>query len=425
MERVENTTIAGGRVFALKKGGIAASSFTSTAEIEKAVGKAEEAAVQVGRVGKRHGLAKVPVVRERVAPSPSIDPRTVSFEQKRRLIEDYTARILAAPRIFTTLLTYQELFRRKYFVSSEGSEIIQDNVLCMLYGRILAKDGSNLESAGFSLGFDADYKKLLDRYDVVENKAKIAGDLLKAEPVRGGAYTVVCNSDLSAVFVHEAFGHLSESDDIFYNPSLEEAMAEGKVFGKPVLNIVDQGNLQGAPGSYAFDDEGVATGKTYLIKNGILSGRLYSRVTAYEMGRGATGNCRAVDYRFMPIVRMTNIFIEPGDTAFDEMIRSVDNGLYLCEGKGGQTMGDIFTFGAQYGYEIKSGKIGTMIKGINISGNIYETLKNIDIVGDDLVISEAGGCGKTRIGMYDMQMLDKSGLGSPPVRIGGVIIGGS
>jgi TldD protein len=425
VERVQSTTVNGGRIFALNKGGFAASSFTSPDKMGESARKAEKAAARMKSYGKEHDLAVVKPVKDRVTPSPNIDPRSVPFEEKRKLIEDYTSKILSAPGIFTTTVTYEELFRKKYFVSSEGSEIEQEVLLCMLFGRIIAKEGDTVESVGFSLGFDSDYEKLVDRQDVVERKAKVAVDLVRARPVKGGAYTVVCNSDLGAVFIHEAFGHLSESDDIFYNPSLSEAMAEGKVLGKPILNIVDQGNLPSAPGSYAYDDEGVPTQKTYLIKEGVLTGRLYSRVTGFQMGREATGNCRAVDYRFMPIVRMTNIYVEPGETSFDELIGSIDDGLYLCEGKGGQTMGDIFTFGAQYGYEVKNGKIGSMVKGINISGNVFETLDNIDMIGDDLVMIEGGGCGKTRIGMYDMQMLDKSGLGSPHVRIKNVLIGGS
>ena len=109
---------------------------------------------------------------------------------------------------------------------------------------------------------------------------------------------------------------------------------------------------------------------------------------------------------------------------FEELLESTNDGLYLCGGKGGQTMGDLFTFGAQYGYEIKNGKQGKMVKDINISGNVFETLANIKKIGNDFGMGEGGGCGKSRAGLFDMQMLDKSGTGGPSVLINNVVIGG-
>jgi TldD protein len=173
-----------------------------------------------------------------------------------------------------------------------------------------------------------------------------------------------------------------------------------------------------------YDDEGVASRKTYLVKKGILAGNLHSRLSAGALGAEPTGNFRAMDYRYLPLVRQSNIYIEPGESSFGEMLGSIDDGLYLCGGKGGQTMGDVFTFGAQYGYKIRNGKKGQMVKDINISGNVFETLKNITMVGNDLKIIEWGGCGKSRAGIFDMQMLDKSGVGGPHIVIENVIIGG-
>ena len=126
----------------------------------------------------------------------------------------------------------------------------------------------------------------------------------------------------------------------------------------------------------------------------MLVGRLHSRLSAAQLNGETTGNYRATDYRYMPQVRMSNIFIEQGETPFEDLLIEADDGLYLCGGKGGQTMGDLFTFGAQYGYEIKNGKLGRMVKDINISGNVFETLGNISRIGNDFEMNEGGGCGK-------------------------------
>jgi len=118
------------------------------------------------------------------------------------------------------------------------------------------------------------------------------------------------------------------------------------------------------------------------------------------------------------------VFIENGTAPFAQILDSVDKGYYLCGGKGGQTMGDIFTFGAWYGWEIRKGKLGKMVCEINLSGNVFTTLANIVMISNDFEMNEWGGCGKTRAALYDMQMLAKSGTGGPHIKIENVVIGG-
>jgi len=147
--------------------------------------------------------------------------------------------------------------------------------------------------------------------------AQRAVKLLSAPQAAGGEYTVVLDPVLAGVFAHEAFGHLSESDFVYENQRLQELMVLGRRFGDKHLNIVDGAAVPGLRGSYKYDDEGVPAGKTHLIREGILEGRLHSRETAAKMGEMPTGNARALNYLFPPIVRMTNTFIEPGSTSFD------------------------------------------------------------------------------------------------------------
>ncbi len=425
LKGVSSTVIEGGQARALKDGGLAYRSFTDIGKAGAAVRGACRSAGVMGRAGRaKEGLAKAPVVVEDVKATPAIDPREVDEAEKRKLVEEYAKLALSVPGVVSTTITYMERFSDETLVNTEGTEITQEILLCRIGGRIIAKEGERVEMSSFSIGYDQDYRRLLDRHELVEKKARTAAELLKAERIKPGVHTVVCDPDLAGVFTHEAFGHLSESDDMVNNASLREGMKIGLKLGRPILNIVDQGNFPGAPGTYPYDQEGVPTQKTYLIKNGVLTGRLYSRNTAFRLGGEPTGNYRASSYRHAPIVRQTNIFIEAGDSTFQEMVDSIDEGYYLCGGKGGQTMGDIFTFGAWHGWEIRGGELGKMVSEINISGNVLQTLGNIAMIGKDFEMNEWGGCGKTRAALYNMQMLSKSGTGGPHIKIEDVVIGG-
>ncbi|MFN3699311.1 MAG: metallopeptidase TldD-related protein, partial [Dictyoglomus sp.] len=123
------------------------------------------------------------------------------------------------------------------------------------------------------------------------------------------------------------------------------------------------------------------------------------------------------DYRYAPIVRMGNIFIEPKDKTLEELLDLLGDGLYILDAKGGQTSGENFTFGAQYGFEVKGGKIGKMVRDINISGNLYQTLKDIVAIGKDFELSEVGGCGKGQLNI-------RSCHGGPHILVKNVVIGG-
>jgi TldD protein len=132
---------------------------------------------------------------------------------------------------------------------------------------------------------------------------------------------------------------------------------------------------------------------------------------------------RAVDAHFTPIIRMSNIYIDPGESSLEEMVASIDDGYYLVGAKGGQTSGDQFSFGAQWGYRIVNGRLGSMVRDINMSGELFSTLQAITMVGNDLLFSERGGCGKG--GGGSMQLNRKSGKGAPHIKVDAVTIGGT
>jgi TldD protein len=218
--------------------------------------------------------------------------------------------------------------------------------------------------------------------------------------------------------VHEAFGHLSEADFVYENERLRQIMTLGKKFGGETLNIVDSAVMPGLRGSYKYDDEGVPAGETYLIREGRLVGRLHSRETAAKMGEKPTGNARAVSYRYPPIVRMTNTYIEPGAASFEDMIADIKEGVYARNWYGGTTSMEMFTFSAGEAYMIRQGKLAEMVRPVVLTGNVFHTLHNIDAIGNDLEMNQGGGCGK------EEQAPLPVANGSPHIRIRQCLIGG-
>ena len=165
-------------------------------------------------------------------------------------------------------------------------------------------------------------------------------------------------------------------------------------------------------GYVPYDDEGSAATDTYLIKNGVLTGRLHSATTAAALNEELTGNARAINCDFEPIVRMTTTFVENGNSSFDDLVKGVKNGYYVYTVKHGSGM-STFTIAPNIAYEIKDGKIGDPVKIAVITGNVFETLAAIDGVANDkqLLSFVTGGCGKME------QFPLNVGLGGPHVRV--------
>ncbi len=416
LEQIGTTTSRGGNVRACHQGGWGFVSFNDLSNLKGYVREACRQAKMVGR--KRTTLSPFPEVEADMRPRFEIDPQAISLEEKESLIRSYNQIILSAPKIQTSRTIYRDLRIDQYIATSDGSLIHQEKLYTGASLRATAKEGTNvqqsLESVGQSKGFEV-VKGLEER---AEEVAKDAVALLSAPKVTPGIYTVILDPKLAGVFTHEAFGHLSEADFLSENPKFKERMKLGDRFGPDELSIVDDATVPGENGSFGYDEEGVPSQKTYLIKNGILVGRLHSRETAALMGEEPTGNARAISYLFPPIVRMSNTFIESRDYQLERMISQVDDGIYAVDCLGGNTDLEMFTFSAQKAYRIVRGKIKGMIRDVILSGNVFDTLKKIDAIGNDLsLFGGLGGCGKGR--QYPLPVSD----GSPHLRIKGVLIG--
>jgi TldD protein len=402
----------------LVNGGWSEVSFTKPEDAERAARSAVENAELLVRGGARPvRLAPSPPVQDEYRPTLKEDPRQVPAEAKLELLRRYNDIALDHPKVATTQAGYWDLTRDKYFVSTEGARLREDLVTTRISGSIVTKEGGLTQTVRFGFGGSDGMARLRNREAEMAERAKIAVDLLGAEPVKGGEYRVVLDQSMAGVFTHEAFGHFSEADIIEDNPTMRDKMRIGEKLGSDALSITDDPTRPGQLGFYRYDDEGVAACPVALMKKGVLAGRLHSRRTAAEFGEPITGHCVAEDYRYAPLIRMGCIFIEPGDKTREELFGLLGDGLYVCNNMGGATSGENFSFGAQFGFEVKNGRPGRMLRDINTSGNLYATMKGISAVGSDLTLREVGGCGK-------MQMNWRSCNGGPHVLVDSLVVGG-
>jgi TldD protein len=348
------------------------------------------------------------------------DFRDISLSEKKALAESYNEIMLGLDgKIIDTQAGYMDSYTHLFFANSEGTYIEQEKPSVVIANNATARKGDNVQQAHESLSSTQGYEYVLGKYELAKKAAQHALDLLEAKPVKGGQYTVVLDQPLAGVFIHEAFGHLSEADFIYENPKAREMMTMGRKFGRGILNAFDDGSIPNLRGTTPFDDEGVPARRNWLIRDGELIGRLHSRQTANKMGENATGNARAINYRFAPIVRMTNTAIENGNIPFEDMIADIKLGVYACDAYGGQTQLENFSFSSGYAYMIRDGKIAEMVKDVILAGNLFTTLENIDAIGNDFKwINTGGGCGKGN------QFPLPVGMGAPHIRIQNVVIGG-
>jgi len=416
LESIDRTTATGGNVRALVNGGWG---FVSFNDFEKLPGRIELAVEQAQFVGREMSqLAEVPPVVDKVSAGVGQNPVTMPLSGKKQLLDEYNDIIWRTPQIQTSTINYGDSHKRVICLNSSGTFIEQERMDITLRLTAIAAKDSDVQQAGLSLGSRGDFNQVKGLHQQIAEMAQRAVGLLSAPQVKGGEYTVVLDPVLAGVFVHEAFGHLSESDFVYENERMRQIMTLGKEFGGVELNIIDSAAMPGLRGSYEYDDEGVPATKTYLIKEGKLVGRLHSRETAAKMGEKPTGNARAINYRFPPIVRMTNTYIEPKSASFNDIIADIKEGVYAKNWYGGTTSMEMFTFSAGEAYMIRNGEVAELLRPVVLTGNVFATLKNIDAIGNDLDMNQGGGCGKG--GQAPLPVSN----GSPHIRIRRCLVGG-
>ncbi len=339
------------------------------------------------------------------------DLRRIPNEEKRALVESYLPLLEEVEEISVSRARYEDKHTLRHFVSSLGADITYD-----------------YQHAGLLLGYtitagDSPYNNSQRLYgqtfDEMKNqqeklRAGIATDLdyaKNAVPVEPGIYTCVLSPVVAGVFAHESFGHKSEADFMLGSETMRREWAIGTKVGWEGLNIIDSGIPAGS-GYCPYDDEGTKATETYLIKNGILMGRLHSAATAAALNEAPTGNARAIDFGYEPIVRMTATYIGGGSDTFEELLKGAEGGIYIPDYNHGSGM-STFTIAPARAYRIRDGKIAEPLRVSVISGNVMETLHKIDgaTAETEFEHSAFGGCGKME--QYPLRISD----GGPYLRV--------
>jgi TldD protein len=348
-------------------------------------------------------------------PEIRIDPRNVAIEEKVDLLKSIEASA-KVEGVSSTRVMYMESEFKIGYRSSDGLDCAYE-LLNVGFAVSAVASENGVYQAGRESRFGYGYE-LFEKENVLElagRAGNTAVELLKAKTPKGGEMPVLLNQELAGVFAHEAVGHASEADLVLEGDSILENRI-GEQIASPLITIIDDPTLHEF-GYYPFDAEGSQSRRTEIIRDGIFNSYLHSRETAAKLG-GTPGNCRAQGYS-MPVVRMSNTFIDNGDARFEEMLEEVRDGMYLIGSRGGQvnTGEGIFQFNAEKGYMIKNGELTELIRDVSLSGKILEILNHVTLVGNDLKMT-AGRCGKAG------QLVPVSD-GSPHIAISKALVGGA
>ncbi|HSI79551.1 MAG TPA: TldD/PmbA family protein [Solirubrobacterales bacterium] len=386
------------------------------ADLERAAGAA--AAALRGERTEPAGLAALDAATPQEV---EVEPGAVAAERKAELLRacDQRARSLGG-EVAQVQASYVEGRRRITVANSNGRFAADERTRVRLGVQVVARrDGAvetGFETRGGHRGFE-----LLDggaAEAVAEKAAKAALTLLDADPAPAGAMPVVVGGGFGGVLFHEMTGHGLEADHIQKGASVY-AGKQGEEVAQPLLTAYDDGRMPGEWGTDGVDDEGTPTQRTPLIESGRLTGQLYDLLRARRDRSESTGNGRRESFRHLPIPRMTNTFIAPGEGTPKELIAEVDRGFYAVSFAGGQvdpTTGD-FVFGVSEGYLIESGKVTKPCRGATLIGNCLDALRAIDAVADDFEM-KTGFCGK------EGQRVPV-GTGQGHVRIAELTVGGT
>lgn len=417
VETLSESSSIGGHIRACYQGGWGFSSFNQLTTIKQRIEEAIAAARMVGN--EKTILAPItPVQAVCQLPLTGTDPRHIPVWQKKELCDRYTDLLKSVDhRITTTSVRYSDSTKKVIIATSEGTVIEQSWVDMEMRFAATARNSETVQTARETTGSRLAYEDLTTLDQKITSAAQRAIASLTLPSIKADTYTVVIDPILTGLFVHEAFGHLSEADMAYENPDLLQVMTMGRRFGSEELQIFDGAAPPGHRGSYFYDDEGTPATTTQLIKDGVLVGRLHSRETAGKLKEAATGNARCLNYYFKPIVRMTNTWISPGKTPVANLFTDIKAGVYARNWLGGMTNGEMFTFTAGEAWMIRNGQIAEPIKDVTLSGNVFQTLGHIEAIGDDFYWDESGGCGKG--GQNGLPV----GCGGPSLRIRNVVVG--
>jgi TldD protein len=399
-------------------------------------------AVAIARASARHiklpvELAPVPVVRTSWNTPVQIDPRTISFKERLDLLLTADAKMAAVNGVTQRRSSMGFYYTTQVFASSEGALIEQNLTECGAGIVALAADGSEVQHRSFPASFQGDYGtagyEYIQGIGLVEGArqcAEEAVELLTAKECEPGRKTLVMDSSLLTLLIHESIGHALELDRVLGS----EASYAGTSFatpeklnnfryGSPQVTITADATLPHGLSSYGYDDEGAPACRTVVIEDGVLVNYLTSRETAAQLGLPVSGNMRADGWQRTPLIRMTNINLEPGTSSMDQLIAETDDGL-LMKTVNTYSIDDKrlnLQFSPEIAWEIKNGKLGAMVRNSTLGGMTPDFWNACDAVAgpDEWHLWGIPVCGKGEPGQ-----VVRVGHGASPARFRSIQVGG-
>jgi len=313
-----------------------------------------------------------------------VDPFSVPLERKLALLleADKIMRETPGVRVATGQMNFAR--EEKWFASSEGASIAQTRVQSGGMIQAMAEGEGEVQRRSFPSSLDGDNAnrgwEFVESLGLVENArrtAEEAGALLTADPCPSKVTTLILEGSQLALQVHESCGHPTELDRVF---GTERSYAGASFltteklgsfrYGSPLVNLYADATLPGGLGSFGYDDEGVPAQRVDLVREGMFTGYLSSRESAARLGLKSGGAMRASGWNRVPIIRMTNINLAPGDSSLEKLIRETDDGIYAATTKS-WSIDDVrlnFQFATEIAWEIKNGQLGRMLRNTTYQG---------------------------------------------------------
>ena len=337
---------------------------------------------------------------------------------------EFLRKIDDAARKYSNLISqvninYLEKEQKIHIANSDGLITGDTRTYARVYVSSIASKDNEMQTGSEGPGAHKGYEffKSVNPKELGEKTAKQAVTMILADYAPSGKFPVIIGNGFGGVIFHEACGHSLETTSVAKGASVF-ADKMGKQIANQCVTAIDDGTIPNAWGSTAIDDEGAPTQKTILIENGILKSFMIDRLGGMKIGMKSTGSGRRQSYRFAPTSRMRNTYIAPGKDEFDDMIASIDSGIYAKKMGGGSVQpgtGD-FNFAVAEGYLIANGKITKPVRGATLIGNGAKILNKISMIGKDLTFAE-GMCGS-------VSGTVPTCVGEPPIKVDEIIVGG-
>ena len=438
-EKVKTDLDWGLAVRVLKRGawGFAATSDLSRAGARKVADLALGISHASARLsGEAVCLAPVSALKADWRSQVKIDPFAVSLEDKLELLSRCT-QVMAKVKNIKVANGSMDFWRTgQVLLTSEGREIVQTNTITGAGIQAVAADAGDVQQRSYPSSFRGNWHtagyEFVQEMDLPGNAARVAEEavrLLKAPACPGGQTDIILDGDQLSLQIHESIGHPLELDRIL---GMELSYAGGSfvklndlgrlVYGSPLLNVVADATLERGVGSFGYDDEGVPGQRVRLIREGVLEGFLTNRETAAALGLPSGGAARASSWRRLPLVRMTNINLLPGQGRLEELFAGVKKGVFMATNRS-WSIDDRrlnFQFGCEIGYQIKNGRLGKIFKNPVYNGITPQFWASMDAVAGQ---EEWGLWGTASCGKGQPTQAIAVGHGCSPARFRNVQVG--